>query len=156
MAWGLGDGVDGDRAGSKTSNCRPFHIVLIFIQCEFITYLESIIRMGGQSAIRAYVNSKEGSRSASSEKPGKDKKSQGAPRADGSRREEHSMSGRPPGARQPQERWARVTRTGQSSPQWSGRRSQASGGHPRREDGLTVRQKPNPGQVLPVRRKTKR
>lgn len=49
------------------------------------------------------------------------------------------MSGRPPGARQPQERWTRVTRMGQSSQQWLGRRNQATGGHPRREDGLLGR-----------------
>lgn len=49
------------------------------------------------------------------------------------------MSGSPPGARQPQERWTRVTRMGQSSHQWLGRRNQATGGHPRREDGLLGR-----------------
>lgn len=46
------------------------------------------------------MNSKRGSRQASSEKPGRDERSaEGVQRADGSRREGHSSSGRLPGAR---------------------------------------------------------
>lgn len=64
--------MDGGRDRSKTSNYRPFHIVLVFLPCAFTTNCESKIGVGGQGAIGAYVNSKGGSRQASSEKPGRD------------------------------------------------------------------------------------
>lgn len=54
--------------------------------------------MGGQGAIRAYVNSKVGVKIGIEWEARQTGKKQGAQRADGSRRKEHKMSGRRPGA----------------------------------------------------------
>ena len=68
--------------------------------------------MGGQGAIGAYVNSKGGSRQASGEKPGRDKRAR-------ERRGQMAAEGKDT-ARQAgcQEQGARVKQTGQSGHQW--------------------------------------
>lgn len=102
--------------------------------------------MGGQGAIRAYVNSKEGSSQASSEKQAKRKEP-------GSAEGRWKQKEREQTVRQAARSWraARVIGQGdangdRASYQRLDQRSQATRGHPRRADGLTVSEEPDPQQ----------
>lgn len=105
--------------------------------------------MGGQGAIGAYVNSKGGSRQASGEKPGRDKRAR-------ERRGQMAAEGKDTAHQAGcQEQGARVKQTGQSGHQWLGQKPGNLGSSQER-GWLTVSQKPDPEQVLLAGRKTQR